>query len=146
MKIFTLQPNENWIVDHMADEWRSFSHPDLEHVNSPYNADIIWGLADWAWNKIPYQLLQSKTVVMTVHHIVPEKFENLPAEKEFHIRDAIVDFYHVFNEHTKKYLIEHCKINSSRIVLIPYWCNDKFWVTGEVKNSKSLLPTTQKIF
>ena len=50
MKIFTLPPRENWICDRFTKEWiednKSIS------CSNPYDADIIWLLADWCWDQI----------------------------------------------------------------------------------------------
>ena len=71
MKIFVLAPNENWICDRIAQEWWE-NNAEITTPNI-LEADIIWLLAGWCWNHIPPSMLQSKKVIVTVHHLVPEK-------------------------------------------------------------------------
>lgn len=121
MKIYILQPNENWIVDRMANEFKSFN---LNFISNNINdANVIWLLADWCWEQIPISLLKSKKVVTTIHHITPSKFSK--AEQiNFSRRDEITDVYHVFNARTQEFIR---KFTNKPIVLIPYWIDLNFW-------------------
>ncbi len=125
-KVFVLPPNENWIVDRFIDEQRR-DNSDISTTN-PHEADVVWLLADWAWRQLPFQLLESKRVITTVHHIVPEKFG--PSERiDFMQRDLITDVYHVFNQRTFKFIR---RLTTKLIVEIPYWANQVIWKkTGE---------------
>ena len=73
MKIYTLAAGENWVCDRFTEEWiignRDISTYDAEE------ADILWLLASWCWNQVPINLLEHKTVVCTVHHLVPGKLD-----------------------------------------------------------------------
>ena len=121
MKIFTLAPRENWICDRIAAEWKN-NFPEVNTGNIE-EADIIWLLAGWCWNQIPVHFLKNKKVVMTVHHIVPEKFD-LKKFNEFIFRDQFIDCYHVpssktaemVSKLTKKPVVQHC-----------YWYDSSFW-------------------
>jgi glycosyltransferase involved in cell wall biosynthesis len=124
--VFTLAPNENWIVDRFVKEWNA-DNPDIV-ATDPQSADVIWLLSDWCWRRLPITLLGSKTVVTTVHHIVPEKFG--PNEHtDFMQRDQITDVYHVYNFRTFDFISQ---LTKKLIRLIPYWANQSIWKkTGE---------------
>jgi hypothetical protein len=126
MKVFVLAPRENWIVDRFVNEWDE-DNKDIS-VKSPFDADVIWLLADWCWNQIPIDLLKNKKVLTTVHHIVPEKFNDL--EKiNFYARDMVTDVYHVYNQQTYDFIR---RFTEKPIHLIHYWANQKIWKkTGE---------------
>lgn len=117
-KVFVLPPNENWIVDQMVNDWYKYN-PDISTKNIN-EADVIWLLADWTWNKVPASILSQKRVLTSVHHIVPEKF-NI---QEFQYRDSFTHVYHVPNEHTKTFIQSYTKKD---IVTIPYWANQNIW-------------------
>lgn len=117
-KVFVLPPNENWIVDQMVNDWYTYNQ-DISTKNI-IDADVVWLLADWAWNRIPASILTAKKVITTVHHIVPEKF-NLA---EFQYRDKFTDVYHVFNQKTYDQI---CQLTTKSIVKIPYWANQNIW-------------------
>jgi glycosyltransferase involved in cell wall biosynthesis len=133
-KVYPLAPGENWICDRMVAEWTA-DNPDIT-APDPISADIIWLLADWCWRQLPWGLLQEKTVVTTVHHIVPEKFT--PAEvNDFMMRDKITDYYHVYNQRTYDFIRP---LTMKSIILIPYWANQKiFKRTVETVQDKEAL-------
>ena len=120
-KVFILAPNENWIVDRLDREWYE-DNADIS-VDDPREAQIIWLHADWCFDQLPYELLQQKRVITTIHHIVPEKFD-AAAQREFHRRDAITNVYHVMNVHTLNFIRP---LTSKPIELIPYWANNRLW-------------------
>lgn len=133
MKVFVLAPQEDWICDRLAKEWYE-SFPEISTQN-PYEADVIWILAGWCWNHLPQDLLRSKKVIVTEHHIVPEKF-NVLKHQDFVNRDQFVDAYHVFNEKTKILLTQ---ITKKDIKVIPYWCNDNLWIPSDKIESRKKL-------
>ena len=75
MKIFCHIPRENWIVDRMGIEYKGHSIHDISFDKIENDTDIIWLLASWCWNQIPFEILKRKKVVCTIHHEVPEKFD-----------------------------------------------------------------------
>jgi glycosyltransferase involved in cell wall biosynthesis len=121
LKLFTLAPQENWCVDEMVKQWRNYSG--VEHVSKPVNADLIWLLADWCFDQIPYTLLKHKKVVTTVHHLVPEKCD-LEFYKQWTLRDLVTDFYHVFNKHTEAQVRQ---LTSKPVWFIGYWYDQIMW-------------------
>jgi len=121
MKIFLLAPNENWILDRIAKEWIQIN-PRLT-TSSLDEADIIWLISAWQWMLIPRHILQSKKVVATIHHIVPEKFTK-DKLREFLVRDQFVDQYHTPCQKTKEFV---SKITKKPIDVVGYWYNSDFW-------------------
>ena len=136
MKIFVKKPNENWIVDRMVDEFYSY-YPDLR-TDSIYDADIVWLLADWCYDQLPYDVLQYKKVVTTIHHVVIEKWIRDSAQRRaFAHRDKITDYYHVFNARTEAFVAGVSP--NKEIFEIPYWVNTKLWKKqGKIKSRKYL--------
>lgn len=136
MKIFLLAPNENWILDRIAKEWKK-TNPNIT-TNSINDADIVWLLSAWQWKNIPRNILQNKKVIATIHHIVPEKFTR-DKLKDFVIRDKFIDEYHVPCQKTKSFVE---KITNKPINVIGYWYNSMFWYpeTKEVCRSELEIP------
>ena len=129
MKIYTLPAGENWICDRFTEEWNG-SNPDLFCTN-PEDADIIWLLSDWCWDKIPRRLLQQKIVVCSVHHIVPEKFGD-NQRQDFLERDKFVNLYHVPCNLTMNQI---SSLTQVPIFVQPFWINSNLWYPIEDKVS-----------
>ena len=121
MKIFLLAANEDWVCDRFVREW-SGAFPDLM-CHDPRDADVLWLLAGWCWRHIPVPLLRDKRVIVTVHHIVPDKFLE-KQQREFYLRDTFVDCYHV---PCKKTYIQIRKFTDKPIHIIPFWVNQALW-------------------
>ena len=98
MKIYVSAPNENWILDRIASEWRE-NRPSF-NTNNIHEADVVWFLDSYSWRKFHPVVLNTKKIVASVHHVVPWKF-NL---QEFMMRDQIVDCYHVPCLQTKNFI------------------------------------------
>ena len=87
--------NKTWIVDTLKNEIVS-QFPE-KFTNDPLEADIIWFLAPWKYNywskyNLKYvkmdkekwnQILLSKKVVFTMHHVDPQKIESLKEQFSF---------------------------------------------------------------
>lgn len=125
MKVFVLAPKEDWICDRLVSEWYE-NFPEVSTRNI-IEADVVWLLAGWCWNHLPIEILKNKKIVVTEHHIVPEKFDQ-QKYRNFLIRDQFVDCYHVPNVKTEQTLRQ---ITNKKIKVIPYWYNDNLW---QVKN------------
>lgn len=141
MKIFCHIPRENWFGDRYGAEYKIHSGHSVTH--SDLNCDLIWLLANWCWKQIPQQVLQNKKVVCTIHHIVPEKF-NDTSKYDFALRDRFVDAYHVPCKKTKDFISQYTK---KPIHEICYWVNPDMWPMHnkqEMKNAYSL-PTNKLI-
>lgn len=121
-KVYVLPPSEDWIVDRFVKEWNE-DNSDIS-VMHPQSADVIWLLADWAWDQLAFSgLLNNKKVLTTVHHIVPEKFGEIE-RKSFLLRDKFTTAYHVYNQQTEKFIRQY---TNKPIYLIKYWANQKIW-------------------
>ena len=126
MKVFVLAPRENWICDRFVKEWNE-DNADIS-VNDPRNASVIWLLADFAWNHVPYELLKQVPVLTSIHHIVPEKWD-VKAQQDFNRRDAITDAYHVCNKHTYEFVKQH---TSKPITISPFWANQSIFAKSSL--------------
>ena len=133
MKVFVLAPNENWILDRIAEEWKG-EYPDLT-TDNPAEADIIWLLSAWTWHQIPLNTLAEKKVVATIHHITPSKFTK-DSLREFLMRDRFVDAYHVPCQGTKDFI---SKITTKPINIVGYWYNEEMWYPMDRKESREKL-------
>ncbi len=120
-KVWLNKPHENWIVDRFHDE---FCAENTDIVTLDVNkSDVLWLLADWCWERIPLDILASKKVITSVHHIVTEKW-NSQLQYDFEKRDQFTTVYHVPCEKTKKQ-IEN--LTKKGIVVIPFWVNNKMF-------------------
>ncbi len=131
MKVFVLAPRENWIVDRFVQEWYE-SNSDISTQNIQ-DADVIWLLADWCWNQIPPQILLEKTVVCTVWHLVPEKFN----KAEWDLREYYVDFYHAPSVKSKEQISQLAGTQKPIWSQLP-WVNSDIWFPMENKTELRL--------
>lgn len=133
MKVFCLKPNENWICDRIADEfYNNFS--DISS-NNIFDCDVVWLLAGWCWRHVPVDILKLKKIVVTVHHIVPEKFDNNKLN-DFLTRDQFVDAYHVPNDKTLNFISQ---LTKKPIFSVPYWFDKDKWFPGDRTKARDLL-------
>jgi glycosyltransferase involved in cell wall biosynthesis len=121
MKIFSLAPKENWILDRIVKEWRELK-PQY-HTDNLNNANLLWIISPWLWRNIPAKFLIEKKVVVTIHHVVPEKFSK-DSLREFLVRDKYVDCYHTPCQKTKDFI---SKMTKKPVEVIGYWYNSKIW-------------------
>ncbi len=130
LKIFVLKPGEGWVVDVIGDDYESLT--DLQVVDSPADADIIWLLGSWCWDRIPAEHLEKKVVVCTVHHIVPEKFDVLA----FRMRDRFVDAYFVYTHETAEII----RANSYKpIARVAHWIDPLRWKPTDKLSARARL-------
>lgn len=137
LKIFVLKPGEGWVVDVIGDDYESLT--DLQVVDNPADADIIWLLGSWCWDRV-IEHLESKVVVCTVHHIVPEKFDVL----SFRLRDKFVDAYLVYTHETAEII----RANSYKpIARVAHWIDPTRWqITDKLSARERLgIPPESKI-
>jgi glycosyltransferase involved in cell wall biosynthesis len=117
-RVFALPPRENWIVDRFCEEFAAHNKDIV--VNYPAEADVVWLTGEWYWDQLPTYILQSKKVLTSIHHIVPEKFDE-KAKFLFKQRDKITDVYHVPCQKTHDQ-IRH--LTEKEIRVHPFWVND----------------------
>jgi glycosyltransferase involved in cell wall biosynthesis len=120
--VFILAPKEDWICDRFANEF-SQAFPSLIASN-PDDAKVIWLLADWCYDQLPYELLKRKRVLTSIHHIYHEKFLDRE-QARFRHRDSITHLYHVPCNITKNVV---SRFSTRPIVSCPFWLNSAFWV------------------
>ena len=130
MKIFLSNINESWIVDRLKDEWTKFNQEIV--VSNPKDADIIWIISPWIWNKISKKYLKTKKVVCSIYHLEESDYTDKKI-KEFQKRDQYVDIYHVISPITRN---ELSKLTEKEIVYIPFWVNQNIWF--EIENKTNL--------
>ncbi|HAI42384.1 MAG TPA: hypothetical protein DCM40_31885 [Maribacter sp.] len=133
MKIFSLVPQENWILDRINNEW-TFLHPEL-CTNSLEEADIIWIISPYLWTRVPVKILTEKKVVATIHHIVPEKFDK-SSLRNFVSRDRFIDQYHTPCQKTKDFI---SKLTDKPIEVIGYWYNSDIWYPSNKTKARETL-------
>ena len=121
MKVYVLAPNEDWICDRISSEWAKYNH-DIT-TDKVEDADVIWLLAGWCWNHIPQSILKSKKSILTIHHIVPEKFTQ-QKHQEFVYRDQFIDAYHVPNSKTASLVKQ---LTKKPIYIAGYWYDPTMW-------------------
>ena len=137
MKIFTLKANENWHSDVLYEEWKKYA----KHVytNDLNEANILWLLPAWQWQRVPLYYLTNKKIVVTIHHIVPEKFNR----SDFIKRDKYADVYHVPCKKTYDF-ISMC--TDKPIEIIGYWLNKEIWNPINSTKARSKLGIPQDKF
>ena len=123
MNIFCHIPREDWICDRIGLEYKSHSSHTISSDSLNSNTDVIWLLAAWCWNQVPQNSLLAKKVVCTIHHEVPEKF-NENRLKNFLMRDQLVDMYHVPCQRTHDFIKN---ITNKPIRILSYWVNPDIW-------------------
>ena len=128
LSVYILQANEDWITDVHAHDFKRTTS--LCIAKSPEEADIVWLHASWCWTHIDPGLLSKKTVVCTVHHIVPEKFD----VHSFVMRDSFVDVYFVYTGETASIIRQH---SSRPIVRITHWIDTERWYPVDKSEARS---------
>lgn len=135
MKVYVTSPNENWILDRIKAGWiREKPSLNAEQIK---DSDLIWFLDSYSWKSVPYMTLKNKKVVASVHHVVPDKFN----ENDFKMRDTIVDAYHVPCDQTKDFI---SNFTSKPIEKIGYWCESQFWTPYSHDEAKKQFKLTDK--
>jgi len=118
MRVFATFPGENWILDRISQDFRTYK-PDIA-TNNLVKADILWLLDGYSWRRLPVDFLKTKKIVLSVHHVTPKKF-NL---QDFVNRDELVDLYHVPCKQTHDFIK---KYTSKPIKVVGYWYNPELW-------------------
>jgi len=128
VKIYLSKLNESWVVDRFRADWY-LNNPGLSTENLK-EADIIWIISPWTWNKISKKHLKRKKVVCSIYHIDFESFDE-KEEQEFYKRDKYVHSYHVISKKTEEQLRS---LTDKKITSIPFWVDQKIWKKLNNKN------------
>jgi glycosyltransferase involved in cell wall biosynthesis len=127
IKVFVLRPREEWIVDTIAQDFAArTSHTIVSH---PADADVVWLLGSWCWDQIA-SYLPGRTVLCTVHHVVPGKFD----EHQFRRRDPFVSTYLVYTTETARFI---SNFTSKPIVLVHHWVDTSRWYPVDKSQARS---------
>ena len=126
-----------WICDTLKEEFLEFSNMNL--VNHPQEADVIWLLAPWCASKIEINILKKAFVITTIHHVDFTKYKsNL---KFYKYIDSITNRYHTISLKSKEAIQ---KITSKEIILANFWINSEIFykiLDKEKLKKKYDLPT-----
>lgn len=123
-KIYIVGAYENWIIDVIKDEWEKYNPK--RKTEDPNEASTIWMMADYRYKKIPMELLKSKYVVTTIHHIDPEKV-NKSREEHFKILSSFTDKWHAICDKTADDMTHYFNIPRDKIFVSPFWVNPDIW-------------------
>ena len=63
MKILCITSQEQWVVERIAEEFKTYSSHSVSF--NDINAEVLWLLSPWAWNSIPLRILKNKKVETT---------------------------------------------------------------------------------
>tara|TARA_Y100001963_G_C6732446_1_gene424588 strand:- start:93 stop:1016 length:924 start_codon:yes stop_codon:yes gene_type:complete len=121
MDVLCITSQEGWVVDRIAHEFKSYSSHNVSFNN--VNAQVVWLMSPWVWQSIPREILKNKKVICTIHHEVPDKFDENKL-KNFRERDKYVDNYHVPCQKTKDFIKN---FTDKPINIIGYWYNQDTW-------------------
>jgi glycosyltransferase involved in cell wall biosynthesis len=122
LKCWILAAGEDWIVDRMVREFRE-DNPEICTDNID-EANVVWALADWCFDKIPKRILDKKIpIVTTCHHYVPSKFR-IPERKFFESRDAHTTAYTAHNFRTRDFI---ANLTDKPIHIAPSWGHVPTW-------------------
>lgn len=123
MKIFILYAKENWITDELAKEW--ITHNKEYYTTDINSCDIIWILSNYIYNQIPLHIYKQKKVIITIHHIVPEKI-NQQTIKHYQNLDNIANVF-LTNQDICKSTLDNYNLVTKPIKIIPLWHNENIW-------------------
>ena len=138
MKFFLSVAPENWICDRLAREWSENS----SITNDPSQADIVWILSPYIWRSIPTNILRTKPICLTIHHVTPWKFTR-QSLREFMERDKFIDLYHVPCEKTKLFIE---KITKKPIFVQAFWVNQNIWKDLNKEETREQLNISKDLF
>jgi len=124
MKVLPIHGNENWLCDRYAQEWKDLNTFHACPYNNSNDADVLWLLAPWEWKQIPKAYLETKKVVCTIHHMVPDKTDE-STWKEFEERDKYIDAYHT--PCFPSYAQFGPRIGHKPFLINPFWCNNEIF-------------------
>lgn len=113
---------EEWIIDHLKEEWCRLNMGGGRVVNRVEDADTIWLIAPYKWKEIDLRLLKERRVVTTIHHINKAKMGGYL--KLFTELEQFTDLYHVIDHGTETLLSECVK---GEIVYAPFWVDSGKW-------------------
>ena len=129
--------NVKWICDTLKQEFKNiFSN---ETTNDASKANIIWYLAPWNYNYVPngfkqnewLEILKTKTVIFTQHHIDNDKYNEGQLNKQFEFMQKYGSKIHAICNITYNELLKY--FDKNVISSKKLWINDKIFYHIENK-------------
>lgn len=120
-QVYVHLPRENWIIDRIGNEFVGVTSHQASALPT-IDPDVIWLLGSWCWKQIDPNAYNTRKVLCTVHHEVPEKFEK--KKDDFLKRDKYVDAYHVPCQATKDFISQY---TDKPVYVLGYWVNEDLW-------------------
>jgi glycosyltransferase involved in cell wall biosynthesis len=98
MKVWINDPAESWIVDRLRQEF--IANTSLEVVDKVEDCDVIWLFAPWTWYNLDNYgyWLDTKPVMLTLHHDYNECNKHKIDVLEFLNRNPFVNLYTVYTD------------------------------------------------
>ena len=128
-KLYINKAGESWITDRFRAEWYKANKNTTRRIS---NADIVWIISPWTWQKLDKKKLDILKTVCTIHHIDETKVDSDYLD-DFKARDKYVDIYHVPSKKTEAQLNN---LTNKPKIQIPFWVDSqKFF---EIKNKQAL--------
>ena len=65
-KLYINKAGESWITDRLRAEFYKENNNTTKRIS---NADIVWIISPWTWDKLNKKKLENLKTVCTIHHI-----------------------------------------------------------------------------
>jgi hypothetical protein len=132
-KIFIIY-EKSWICKRLVDEWIC-KNKEI-YTDNIDEAGIIWLMSYFMYKQIPKDKIKNKTVVTTIHHIVPNKWNKM--KDQIREIDNLTTYYHSICDITTQVLQTYTR---KYIITCPFWENFDIWKksTLDKKNIKENL-------
>ena len=135
MKVFVVYARENWITDVLYKEWVE-NNRDI-HTTNIGEADTIWVLSNYIIHKIPREILETKRVITTIHHITPWKVDTQRGQLYKYV-NSVTDIFHSICDKTTEWMKTFGFTKPIRT--IPFWNNERLWKDIRVDRKNLGLP------
>ena len=128
-KLYINKAGESWITDRLRAEFYKENNNTTKRIS---NADIVWIISPWTWDKLNKKKLENLKTLCTIHHIDEAKVDSAYLD-DFKARDKYVDIYHVPSKKTEALLNN---LTNKPKIQIPFWVDSqKFY---EIKDKEKL--------
>lgn len=134
-KIYIQSPNENWCIDVLKKEFINYTS--LKITDNYNEASVIWILADYRYNSIPYKTLEDKFVITTIHHIDESKINN-STKLHYAKVNHFTNLFHSICEKTTKSIKKYIS-SKKKIIEKPFWIDNNIFFKFTQVNKKNTL-------
>ena len=129
--------NQKWICDELKKEFADYFGGEIVVTNAE-NIDIIWYIAPWNYGHTPMgisrgewlEMLKTKKVVFTMHHIDEDKYKKGELDKTFEFMKKYGTKWHAICEKTYDFLKNMAK-EATQTITIPI-VKEYLWVDCEI--------------